>query len=196
MGAGTNYGLDFVVRGGDYVIAADGGLAYLQEACIEADLVIGDFDSLNGNPDAKNVVHLSPDKDDTDTLAALRAGLAKGYENFFIYCGTGGRIEHTLANIQCLAFLAKNGKKGWLVDGDAVMSVIAKSISFDENRRGYVSVFAYSDTACKVSIQGLKYEARNQELSSDFPIGVSNEFVGKPSRIDVESGLLLLVFPR
>ena len=45
-GAGENWGIDFVPSANDYVIAVDGGLRYLQEANVDADLVIGDFDTL------------------------------------------------------------------------------------------------------------------------------------------------------
>ena len=197
VGAGANYGLDFIANKGDYVIAADGGFAHLRKAGIEADLAIGDFDSLGEKPEAKKVVSLNSEKDDTDTLAALRSGIAKGYRSFCIYCGTGGRFEHTLANIQCLAFLANNGKRGWLVDKDVVMTALSNgSVCFGDTCRGFVSVFAHTEKAKGVSIKGLKYEVENAELSSDFPLGISNEFIGKPGRIHVKDGVLLVVYPR
>lgn len=42
IGAGENYGLDFCPKPDDYVIAADGGLKYLEQCSIKPDLVIGD----------------------------------------------------------------------------------------------------------------------------------------------------------
>lgn len=196
VGAGENTGLDFQIKDGDYVIAADGGLAYLQDAGIDADLVIGDFDSLGKKPSQPNVISLSGEKDDTDTLAAVRAGLTRGYEIFFIYCGTGGRFEHTIANIQTLGFLAASGKRGFLVERNSIATVIfGSSISFDTTCTGYVSVFSYSETSRGVSIKGLKYELKNATLTNSFPIGTSNEFIGKSSTISVTDGALMIVFP-
>ena len=197
IGAGENFGLDFQVNPGDYVIAADGGLVYLEDQGIDADLVIGDFDSLGIKPYHSNVIALEGEKDDTDMFAAVREGIVKGYNVFYIYCGTGGRIEHTLANIQTLGFLAQSGKMGFLVSQSSNITVIADGIiSFDSSCTGYISVFSYSQTAIGVSIKGLKYELDNQTLTNTFPIGTSNEFIGTGSTISVTEGALTIVFPK
>ena len=95
--------MDFRPAENDFVIAADAGLRYLEQDEILADLVIGDFDTLKEIPTGANVVRLSCEKDDTDILAAVREGIKAGYAEFHIYGGTGGRIDHTLANLQVLA---------------------------------------------------------------------------------------------
>ena len=197
IAAGENYGLDFQKNEGDYVIAADAGLKYLHEQGIEPDLIIGDFDSLGERPVHADVILLDEEKDDTDTLAAVREGIARGYDTFYIYCGTGGRFEHTIANIQTLGFLAKSGKIGFMVDQNSIITVIEDGcINFDDSCKGYVSVFSYSDIATGVSIKGLKYELENAALTNIFPIGTSNEFIGKSSTISVKSGALMIVFPK
>ncbi|MDR1559345.1 MAG: hypothetical protein LBS84_06550, partial [Clostridiales bacterium] len=58
---------------------------------------------------------------------------------------------------------------------------------------GYISVFAYSDRACGVSVEGLKYGLTNAVLESSFPLGVSNEFVGRKGRVCVREGVLLII---
>lgn len=58
IGAGENYGLDFCPKPDDYVIAADGGLKYLEQCNIKPDLVIGDFDTLKYTPQHHNVMML------------------------------------------------------------------------------------------------------------------------------------------
>jgi len=197
VGAGVNYGLDFMVADGDLVIAADGGLDHLRKQGIAADLVIGDFDSISNKPAQGKIITLDKDKDHTDTFEAVQYGITQGYETFYIYCGTGGRFDHTFANIQLLGYLAQNGKRGYLVGRDYVITVIANgSISFDSGYRGYISVFSYSDMAAGVCIKGLKYELENHSLASTSPIGISNEFVGVDSAITVNNGSLVITFPR
>lgn len=197
VGAGKNHGLDFVSQPGDYVIAADGGLKYLEQSGIKADLVIGDFDTLRYKPDHPNVITLSEEKDDTDTLAVMREGIDKGYSTFYIYCGMGGRIEHTLANMQLLAYLSQSNRKGFLFGKDCVITAVTNgSMAFSDSAQGHVSVFSFSDTAMGVYLKGLKYELHNATLTSTFPIGVSNEFIGKKSVVAVTDGTILVVFPK
>ena len=197
IGAGEFYGFDAAPKPGDYIIAADGGLRYLAQEGIAADLVIGDFDTLCYIPKHSNVITLSREKDDTDTLAAVREGLKLGFDTFLFYGCTGGRIEHTLANIQTLAYLSQIGKQGFLFDKDSIMTTITNdSRSFLVHRKGFVSVFSLSNQSEGVCLKGFKYELNDAVVESHFPIGVSNEFVGKASEVSVQNGTLLIVFPR
>lgn len=197
VGAGENFGIDFQPTENDFVIAADAGLSNLTQAGISTDLAIGDFDTLNTIPQHTNVIPLNTEKDDTDMLAAVREGIKAGYYIFCIYCGTGGRIDHTLANLQILSFLSENGRQGFLIDYDSIITAITnRKISFDRIQSGFVSIFSYSPKAEGVCLQGLKYELDKAVLTNTFPVGVSNEFIGKESSISVDNGTLLIVFPR
>lgn len=197
VGAGEDCRIDFIPTTDDFVIAADAGLRYLEQAKINTDLVIGDFDTLNAVPQHPNVISLSTEKNDTDMLAAIREGINAGYSDFYLYCGTGGRIDHTIANLQALSFLSENGKQGFLIDNESIITAITnQKITFDSIQSGYVSVFSYSPKAEGICLQGLKYELDKAVLTNTFPIGVSNEFIGKESSISVDNGTLLIVFPR
>ena len=197
VGAGENFGLDFQPATGDLVIAADAGLRYLEEQGIRADLVIGDFDTLKYIPGHSNTIALNAEKDDTDTLAAVREGIRAGYTSFHIYCGTGGRIDHTMANLQVLAYLSANNMRGFLFDNGTVITEITNgSLCFGKILCGYVSVFSCSEKAEGVTLCGLKYELNHATLTNTFPVGVSNEFIGRESSISVGSGTLFIVFPK
>jgi len=197
VGAGVDYGLDFPVTKNDFVIAADGGFDRLHRQGIAVDLSIGDFDSVNDKPTQGNIIALDKDKDHTDTFEAILKGIDKGYESFRIYGGTGGRFDHTFANIQALSFLSQSNKIGYLVDKDCVITAITNSaISFDARCQGFISVFSYSDMSAGVYLKGLKYELENHSLKSTFPVGVSNEFTGADSTIRVDNGTLIIIFPR
>ena len=197
IGAGENHGLDITAKSGDLIIAADGGLNYAEANDITADLIIGDFDSAAQKPTQGNIITLNGEKDHTDTLAAVHEGLSRGYNTFHIYCGTGGRIGHTLANIQTIAFLSENQTKGYLIDKDYVITAITNSsIEFNEKCSGYISVFSNTDVSTGVYIKGLKYELENAKLTNTYPIGVSNEFTNTPAAIKVKNGTLIITFPR
>ncbi len=196
VGAGPMYRRFPRPAKGDLVIAADGGYRALTAYGLAADVVIGDFDSLGRAPDHPHVLTLPAEKDDTDMLAALRHGLRLDFDVFHLYGATGGRPDHTQANLQSLAFLAGCGARGFLHGRTQTVTCVRDgSLAFDGGCRGTLSVFAHSDVAEGVSLEGLKYPLQNAHLTSSFPLGVSNAFTGLPSRVTVLRGTLLIYYP-
>ena len=115
FGAGSFYGLDRCPRADDFIIAADGGWLACRKTGITPDLLLGDFDSLSTRPDFPNILRVPVEKDDTDTMLAVKTGLERGETEFHIYGGMGGRrTDHTIANFQALLYLARRGAQGWL----------------------------------------------------------------------------------
>lgn len=128
----------------DLVIACDGGYAHCLERDIRTDLVAGDFDSLGYVPKHPQVVRLKTEKDDTDTGWALQEGWRRGYREFVIFGGTGGRISHTIANIQLLADLADKGGRGLMIGKGTWYRVIRnEEISFDAGEKVSSPFFAW-----------------------------------------------------
>ena len=168
----------------------------MQAHGVDPDLVVGDFDSLGHRPDHPHVVALPVEKDDTDMHSAIRLGWERGYRAFRLYGGTGGRIDHTLANIQSLAWLASQGGRGWLVGPDWTATVLSDggALTLEAGRQGTVSVFCLGDRAEGVDIQGLKYGLTDGVLTADYPLGVSNSFLGGESRVSVRRGKLLVLW--
>ena len=221
FGAGDTYSPRTKYGCNDLIIAADGGYKTAARFNIEPSVIIGDFDSSDmpeGTP--AHIVKLNRDKDDTDTLAAVKLGLRRGYATFVIYGGVGGRLDHTVANIATLAYLNAFGARGFLIDKDSVATVITDDkLVLPASARGTVSVFAYGGVASGVTLKNLKFPLDNAELTPEFPLGVSNA-VGEiaPSKsekiiefdniskkptaakgraeISVKHGSLLIFFPR
>lgn len=192
--AGSFYGLrERPGEPGDFVIAADAGYRVCLGEGIAPDLLLGDFDSMEPPETDAPLRRLPVEKDDTDTLAALREGLERGCDSFYIYGGTGGkRLDHTLANLQSLLFLRRRGARGFLHDNNFVWTVIE-----DEELRvrktvewGLLSVFCLGDRAEGVSESGVQYPLENGALSPDFPVGVSNHILQSEARIAVRRGAL------
>lgn len=199
FGAGDYYGPLPSPAKEDFVIAVDGGFTHLKAQDISADLLIGDFDSLQEPVRTldTNIIVLPQEKDDTDTMAALQAGRSRGFRTFHIYGGTGGRLDHTLANIQCLAYLCQVGAQGFLFDRGTVITVISNSrIAFPAGAQGLISVFALSDVASGVCESGLKYPLLDAVLQNRYPVGISNSFTGTASEISVRDGTLIVIYPQ
>lgn len=192
--AGTFYGLrQRPGETGDLVIAADAGYQTCLQAGIVPDLLLGDFDSMEAPADFSRVHRLPVEKDDTDTLAALRTGLEAGCGEFHIYGGTGGkRLDHTLANLQSLLFLRRRGARGWLYGDDFVWTVIENEALEVPGTVGWglFSAFCLGDRAEGVDETGFQYPLEEAVLTPDFPIGVSNHITAPPARISVRKGAL------
>lgn len=197
IGAGEHFYPPEKAKPGDIIIAADGGYEYLKTLNIRPDLTVGDFDSLGYIPDECSLEILPAEKDLTDTAAAIEIGWSKGYRKFFIYGGTGGRIDHTMSNIQCIADIARRGGEAYLFGSDSVITAVHNSsISFTSEAKGFVSVFSHSDLSLDVNESGLKYSLSNAVLKNTEPLGVSNEFTGKESCISVRDGTLIIVYSK
>jgi len=183
----------FSPKPGDLVIAADGGYAHM--GGVKPDLVVGDFDSLGYVPDEEQVVRHPAEKDDTDTMLAARIGIERGYSAFVLLGGVGGRLDHTLANIQTLAFLRENGARAGLIgEGETITMLQDESLRFRAGLSGIISVFSYGAVAYGVYERGLAYALTDATLTDTNPLGVSNAFTGEPAEVSVREGRLVVLF--
>lgn len=196
FGAADFDGLLEPIRPGDYVIAADGGLRHTQALGIRPNETIGDFDSLGYVPEGGVVYPV--EKDDTDTMLAVRRGLALGYGRFLLYGSMDGkRLDHTVANFQTLGYLSQQGAVGFLVGRDYLAAAVKDGgLCFPASAEGDFSLFCLGSDARGVSIRGLYYEAENVTLTSYFPLGVSNHFKGRQATVTVKDGTVLALWQR
>ncbi|MBQ7839923.1 MAG: thiamine diphosphokinase [Lachnospiraceae bacterium] len=204
IGAGDLTVSEILVSEEDYVIAADGGYSYCKLLGIEPDLILGDFDSVLEEDakelaqiyekDPEKVIVLPVEKDETDMLAAIHAGLEEGCREFHLYACQGGRLEHTIANIQCLNYLKECGAVGYMMDGTG-MILVAKNetVSFQPGLEGMLSLFSLGERAEGVTIQNMKYELQDAVITNSFPIGISNEFIQEKASITVKNGTLVII---
>lgn len=180
---------------GDLLIAADGGWQTAQRMGLSPHLVIGDFDTLPAPTDHPNTIVLPCEKDVTDMHAAVSLGLERGYTRFALYGGTGGRLAHTLANLQLLALLSRQNCRGFLIgDGTISTAITNGTLDFPASMGGYLSVFCNSGTARGITLTGLKYALTDGTLTGSNPLGVSNEFTGQPAHVSVADGTLLVLW--
>lgn len=184
------------VEKGDMVIAADGGLKHTEALGVLPDAVLGDFDSLGYVPGDAAVFPV--EKDDTDSMLAVKLGLERGFRRFVIYGGLDGvRLDHTVANFQMLQFLAERDAAAYLVGKQYLVTAVKDGeISFAPGAEGIISVFCLGEDATGVMIEGLKYGLTDGILKSGYPLGVSNHFTGKEARISVKNGCLLVLWNR
>ena len=180
---------------GNLIIAADGGYDFLKKKDITPDILLGDFDSIKDIPSHPDIIKYPQKKDDTDTFLAYKTAFDKGYKNFVVLGGVGGRFDHTIANVQMLLNIAKSGGRAFLIGNHTIMTTVFNGkIEFSAKHKGNVGVFAQGDIAKDVDILGLKYTTNSLALAPDTPIGVSNEFIGESATVKVGNGAVLVVW--
>ena len=180
---------------GAFVVCADGGFSHCQALGLRPGLLVGDFDSLEAAPpeDIPRVT-LTPEKDYTDSYLAARQAVGRGYARLLLSGMLGGRLDHTLANIQLLAGLAREGADVMLTDGvtDGFALAGGGRLLLPHREDCYFSLFALE--ACRgLAIVGGRYPLKGFLLQPDDPRAVSNEFVGGDAVITQESGLLVVI---
>ncbi len=183
------------VQKADFIIACDKGYIYAQRASLKPDLVIGDFDSFRGDiPPGIDIIRTVPEKDDTDTLMALKEALKRGYKKIVITGGLGGRLDHTIANLSLTAFAAQRGAMCCVIDKDhQAFAIKNKTCRIKRGKWANVSVFSMDRESKGVTLRGLKYPLTDAVVTNMFPIGVSNEFAEDTASISVKDGMLLII---
>ena len=188
--------LSFIEKAdGDGVICADGGLKYAEKLGIKPDIIVGDFDSYNGElPENADIRRSVPEKDDTDTMLAVKTAIENGAELVRIYGALGGRFDHTAANIQTLKYASEHGCSAIIEDADNVIMLQEPGERRYKRRDGwYFSFFAYSGTVTVSRLSGVKYTLENAVITNGFPLGVSNEITGNEAILIIKEGTALVV---
>lgn len=183
---------------GDFIICADGGTVIAEKGGVVPDLVLGDLDSTDSVSEKYNFKRFPCEKDDTDTMLCLKYGLEQGCADFLIIGGVGGRLDHTIANLQTLAYAKKHGADARLCSHDAECRMISDGEKAEiEKKDGfYLSLFSFSEKCEGVSVSGTKYVLDGGLLEASFPLGVSNAFEAEKAYISVEKGSLLIILAR
>ena len=193
-----------------YIIACDSGYDRCMELEVKPHLLIGDMDSIKSPlPKDIRVIKAPCEKDDTDTMLAIKTAFEKGYTSFILTGVTGGcrRMSHTLAALSALEYICDHNGHGCAMDifnryyvqgvGTAkypYAEVMAEDIpeSGDMFPFEYISVFSLTDSS-EISMRGFKYGGEHMTVERGFPIGVSNEFKERFGEIRVFGGKILVI---
>ena len=181
----------------DYVVFCDSGLRHMEQLRAKPSLIVGDFDS-HENPhlDAETIV-LPCEKDDTDTVYAVKEAVRRGFDAFLLVGVVGGRLDHTLGNVSILLYLDAIGKKGVIIDDYSEMEIVSSAPAHISDAYAFFSLLNITGCARGISIQNAKYPLVNGEITCEYQYGVSNEVLpGKTAIVSLREGKLLLIKDR
>ncbi len=179
----------------DWFIAADGGGRLAAALGVKPAVLVDDFDS-SETPDTggdTEIVRLPMEKDWTDTQAAAMLALDRGYRDFLLLGCTGGRLDHTLANIAVLLYLLRRGADALMADERNFLRLYGPGRYRVERRAGYkLSLFPYGGEVEGITVKNVRYPLEKARLTPDNSLGVSNEFLENPAEISFDKGVLMV----
>jgi thiamine pyrophosphokinase len=184
----------------DLVICADGGLRHALLLGLEPDLLVGDLDSADpaqvatlqakGTP----VVKVPAEKDLTDTHLALNQALERGATQILLVGATGGRLDHTMANLLILPGLPV-GVSVTLVDAHNIVQLLRPGgrLLVRGEPGAYLSLLPLSPEVTGVVVEGVKWPLDGETLRWGESRGVSNQLVEVEAFVAVRTGHLLVI---
>lgn len=181
----------------DYVVFCDSGLKHLEQLQARPSLIVGDFDS-HENPrlDVETII-LPCEKDDTDTVFAVKEAIKRGFDDFLLIGVIGARLDHTLGNVSILLYLDSLGKKGCIIDDYSEMVIVSNKPVSISDQYSFFSLLNLTGCAKGITITGAKYPLVDGEISCEYQYGVSNEVLpGHTAVVSVKEGKLLLIMDR
>ncbi len=186
------------IENADFVIVCDRGYDYALRSGVGFDLFVGDFDSCTEIPaESTKILSLPTEKDDTDTMAAMRYAVSEGYREIVLYCALGGRFDHAYANLQTAGYAAEAGCRVRIISNDCEIHVLHNSSLGIPKIDGFsLSVFSLSDSCEDVCEKGVKYPLDSAVLKNTFPLGVSNEWAENTAEISVKRGTLAVIISK
>ena len=178
----------------DYVIFCDSGLKHLENLQVQPSLIVGDFDShKNPHLDIETIV-LPCEKDDTDTVFAVKEAIKRGFDDFLLIGVVGARLDHTLGNVSILLYLDSLGEKGCIIDDYSEMKIVSNEPAYIEDVYSFFSLLNISGTAKGITIENAKYPLENGEITCEYQYGISNEVLcGEMAKVSVDKGRALLI---
>lgn len=189
----------------EFVIGVDRGLVFLYEHNIRPDYIVGDFDStpkevVEFYREKSNVPirEFNPVKDASDTEIALRLCLGLHRKEIWILGGTGNRIDHLWANVQCLQIALDAGADARIVDSHNQIRLLDKGITLKRSEAfgKYFSLFPLELPVDELTITGAKYPLKCHFLKPVDSLCVSNEFEEDEVQISFLYGKVILMETR
>ena len=182
------------IKSDDFVIFCDSGLKHMEKIAVKPSLIVGDFDS-HENPklDIETIV-LPCEKDDTDTVFAVKEAIKRGYTDFLLIGVIGARLDHTLGNVYILEYLDEHGLKGKIIDDYSEMELVSREPAYIEDSYAFFSLINITGIAKGITIENAKYLLKDAEITCGYQYGVSNEVIsGQTAKVSVKEGKLLLI---
>ena len=179
------------------VVAADSGADVARGLGVLPDVIVGDFDSVT--PAAAAAVaeqrRFPVDKDATDLALALAEAHHRGAGSITVVGGSGGRLDHFLANVAALTCDDLAPVRVDALMGPARLWVVRGRQTVSGKVGRVVTLLACGGPATGVRTTGLAWALEGETLEAGSTRGVSNVFTAPEATVTLESGVVLAIRP-
>ncbi|WP_044642552.1 thiamine diphosphokinase [Risungbinella massiliensis] len=185
----------------DLLLAADAGVLSLLEIGLIPDIAIGDFDTTGKESFSKwqelgiHIQVLSPEKNETDTHAALEYAIRQGAKEVALFGTLGGaRFDHAIANVQLLEWCLEKGVKVVIYHPHNRLRLIQgpENVEIAKTSYQYLSLLPISKDVRGIHTRGLSYPLHNGHLMRGYTLGISNEWAEPIATISIQEGICLI----
>ncbi len=181
------------------VICADGGMLHARRMDITPQVIIGDFDSYKRKNDETlrgiKIIEYPSEKDKTDTQLAVEYALREGARHILLLGAIGTRLDHTIANLNLLMFIADKNATGEIINEHNRITIIKEGTTI-KGKGSTVSLIPYNGAVRGLTLKGFKYPLRDFTLKMESTRGISNVLIEERGRIDFKEGWLIVIKPR
>lgn len=174
---------------GDIIVGVDGGY----EKTPNANVFVGDCDSINSKIDCENKILLNVDKDNTDGEVALKYLLDQKVNKINFYGVTGGRLDHILMNLSLLASCVQSGVKAEAHCNNCDIYMVQDEIELELEKNTVISLVPFTDNVHIISLEGVKWTLSNENLSKFSTRTISNIVTAAKMHLSVDSGLVMVI---
>ncbi|MFD1038032.1 thiamine diphosphokinase [Virgibacillus byunsanensis] len=188
----------------DIWIGADRGAITIIDNDLPLNYALGDFDSISN--EEKSLIQQQAhffeefpiEKDHTD----LEIAIFKAYElnpvSIYLFGVTGGRLDHSLINIQLLYAIIKNNIQGTIVDKYNQLTLTLPGTHTVVRSEEYpnISFIAYTPDVYGLTLEGFYYPLEHETVSWGSTLCISNKLLSNNGTFSYQEGILLLVKSR
>ena len=124
-------------------------------------------------------------------------GRERGYREFLLAGGIGGRLDHTLTNIQLLYDAALRGEEAVLLGGCNEVRMLMPGAHRLPRHEGWkLSLLAYTPEVKGLTLRGVEYPLTDYTLVNHTSLGVSNEWTADFAEVSFTEGALLAIYAK
>ncbi len=187
------------ISGNTLIVCADGGSTWAKQWGLTPHLILGDFDSQSTNDyqywDSKGVSFQSypPEKDQTDLELAIDYCLSLGIRDIIMVGVWGGRIDHSLGNLELLYRLGTQNIQASIETKQASLKLVCSCLALTVTVGSLISLIPLTSKVSKVTTTGLYYPLDRATLVKGNTLGISNKAVEEEVSISSGEGILLVI---
>ncbi|MFG6148960.1 thiamine diphosphokinase [Halobacillus sp. B23F22_1] len=182
-------------------IGADQGAEVIVEFGLPLTAAIGDFDSVSADSlemikKAAYEFKIYPnEKDETDLELAILYAREQEARDILFFGVTGGRMDHTLINIQTLYPLWNYGIKAQIHDHQNQLELFGQGSHTIRRNEDYpyLSFVPITLDIWNLNLDGFYYPLENAHLSYGSTLCISNHLIEEEGTFSFSQGILLVI---